>query len=473
MRIDRALCSLGSSSTSRVLEQKPKPVAASFVSNVAAVTGGQVACAVLGLVSEICYARFLGPQGRGQISLCLMLIVFGVLVAGMGGEGTIILWRAHPERNAKPWLPAVLFWGLLGCVLTCGLGAAAYWRWHPAFVRGVSGSLAAIVLISIPISVLFDYQLALLVGEERFRARAVVAVISQLAGLAGFATLLLFARTAKTALWGNFLGVLAGLLVTSLLVRESFRNFWRLRTARENFFPTLSFALRGQFGLVASFFNYRLDVFIVNYFLDSAQLGLYALGVAISEALWQIPTAAAIALFPRTARTASDGAADFTCRLMRQVLLLATAGALVTGIAAGMFLPLVFGERFRPSIAVVWLLLPGTLALCLGRVAASDLSGRGHSGYSSVFSVAALVVTIVLDLILIPRLGIDGAALASSAAYLTNAILLLSALKHEIRVTWRSLLVPKRADWASYWQAWLRLRDWVRGTAMVPSGQPE
>jgi O-antigen/teichoic acid export membrane protein len=138
-----------------------------------------------------------------------------------------------------------------------------------------------------------------------------------------------------------------------------------------------------------------------------------------------------------------------------------------------MFLPLVFGERFRPSIAVVWLLLPGTLALCLGRVAASDLSGRGHSGYSSVFSVAALVVTIALDLILIPRLGIDGAALASSAAYLTNAILLLSALKHEIRVTWRSLLVPKRADYASYWQAWLRLRNWMRGIAMVPSGQPE
>lgn len=448
-----------------------KGVRGSFITSVATVLGGQAACALLALVTEICYARLLGPEGRGQISLCLMAIAFGVLVGGMGGEGTIILWSADARRRSKVWLPAVLLWGLIGCVIACSLWTVVYWRWFPAFLRSVNPTLALIVLLSIPAGVLLDYQISMLVGEERFRTRVTVAIAAQAGGLAGFAVLLFFGRSAENALWGNLIGILLGGGIAIALLKNSFRGFWRIGAARESLLPTLSFAMRGHFGNVASFFNYRLDVFIVNYYLDSTQVGLYALGVVVSEALWQIPTAAALALFPRTARTIDKGATDFTCLIMRQVLVIASASAIAIAIGSWLFLPLVFGERFRPSIAVVWLLLPGTLALSLGRVAASDLSGRGKSGYSSVFSLAALAVTVALDLLLIPRIGIQGAALASSAAYFTNTVLILAALKYELKVTWRALLVPTFAELASYQHTWSRFREWMRPATALPSGQ--
>src|SRR3984893_59517 len=182
----------------------------SFASSVASVVGGQVACALLALVTEICYARVLGPAGRGQISLCLMAIAFGVLVGGMGGEGTIILWSADARRRATTWLPAVLLWGFLGCVLTCSFWVFAYWKWHPAFLRNLNPILAIIVLLSIPIGVFFDYQIGMLVGEERFKTRAGVATASQAAGLLGFAALLFFGRNPENAMWGNLLGILVG-----------------------------------------------------------------------------------------------------------------------------------------------------------------------------------------------------------------------------------------------------------------------
>jgi O-antigen/teichoic acid export membrane protein len=452
-----------------VLTKDAKSVRGSFISNVAAVLGGQAACAAVALATEICYARLLGPGGRGQISLCLMAIAFGVLAGGMGGEGTIILWSADPRRRSTVWLPAVLLWGLLGCILTCSLWGVVYWKWHPTFLRSINPTLAVIVLLSIPAGVLLDYQIGMFVGEERFRTRASVAIAAQAGGLAGFAVLLFFGRSAENALWGNLLGILAGGGIAAAILTDSFRGFWRLGAARNSLLPTLSFAMRGHFGNVASFFNYRLDVFVVNYYLDSTQVGLYALGVVISEALWQIPGAAAVALFPRTARTIDEGATNFTCLIMRQVLLIATVSAIAIAIGSWLFLPLIFGERFRPSIAVVWLLLPGTLALSLGRVGVSDLAGRGKSGYSSVFSLSALVVTIALDLILIPRMGIQGASLASSAAYLTNTILILAALKYELKVTWRSLLVPTYAELASYQHAWSRFREWMKPATALPS----
>lgn len=459
--------------TSRSSSHGKRRSGVDFISSVATVIGGQSACALVALIAEICYARLLGPAGRGQISLCLMALAFGVLLGGMGGEGTIILWSADPRRKTTIWFPAVLLWGFLGCLITGSAWALVYWKWHPAFLRGIDSRLALIVLLSIPIGVFLDYQVAMLAGQERFATRAAVAVVAQAGGLAGFAALLFFGRTAQNAMWGNLLGLLAGMAVAAMILKASFRDFWRIGAARESMLPTLSFAMRGQFGLVASFFNYRLDVFIVNYFLNSAQVGLYALGVIISEALWQIPTAAALALFPRTARTIDEGATEFTCLIVRQVLVIASFGAAAIGIGSSLFLPLVFGEQFRPSIAIVWLLLPGTVALSLGRVAASDLSGRGKSEYSSVFSIVALVVTMILDLTLIPRLGIQGAAIASTAAYSTNAILLLTALKFELQVTWSDLLLPKPQEWTCYLRAWSRFREWLKTSIAVPSGQPE
>ncbi len=452
---------------------EPKGARRSFISSVATVVGGQVACAILGLATEICYAHLLGPEGRGQISLCLMAIGFGVLVGGMGGEGTIILWSADSRRRSTVWLPAVMLWGLIGCVLACSLWAVASWRWHPAFLRSVNSTMALIVLLSIPAGVLLDYLFGMLVGGERFGTRAGVAVASQTAGLVGFVVLLHYGRTAENALWGDLVGILVGAVLAAIILRRSLRGFWRLGAAGESYLPTLSFAMRGHFGNVASFFNYRLDVFIVNYFFNSAQVGLYALGVVISEALWQIPAATAVALFPRTARTIDQGAADFTCLILRQVLLIATVGAIAIAIGSWLFLPLVFGERFRPSIAVVWLILPGTLAQSVGKVGVSDLAGRGKSGYSSVFSISALVVTVALDLLLIPRLGIQGAALASSVAYLTNTILVLAALKYELKVGWRALLLPTFAEMSAYRRAWSSFRGWIRPAAALPTGQPE
>jgi len=211
----------------------------------------------------------------------------------------------------------------------------------------------------------------------------------------------------------------------------------------------------------------------VNYFLNATQLGLYALAVVISEALWQIPGAASLALFPRTARTVDRGATEFTCQLMHQILVIAAVLAAAIALGSWVFVPLVFGQRFRPSVAVVWILLPGTLALSLGRVGVSDLAGRGKNGYSSVFSITALIVTVLLDLLLIPRMGIWGAAVASSAAYSTNALLILCALKYELKVTWSALLVPTYSELTSYGQTWSNLREWIRRFVTMPSRQPE
>ena len=426
-----------------------------FIANVATVVGGQAANIAVAVLSEVCFARLLGPGPRGQISLCLMAIGIGTLIGGLGADIPIVIWAADRSRKMGEVVSAVLTWGVLGCAVAGASWWAVYWQWSPAWLRGVTPSLFRMVLTSVPLAVLFSYLNAFLAGSDRFRDRAAVSIIENASGLAGFLLLtLLLGRTADAAMWGYVVGIAVGLSVAGFLARDALRGSWRVPVIDQRLRKGLFTGLRGQIGNVAAFFNYRLDVFIVNYFLDPVQVGLYALGVAISEALWQIPQAVALALFPRTARTEGTASAQFTCLILRQVFLLSCISGGAVALASPLAVPLLFGERFIPSIHVIWWILPGTIALSMGKVAASHLTARHKPGRNSLFGAIALAVTVALDFLLIPRMGIAGAALASSVAYLANGMLLLIALKKELGVKWAMFFVPSLEEFLRYKSVW-------------------
>lgn len=440
-----------------------------FTSSLLAIFTGQIASGTVALLTEILYARLLGPAARGTIGLALMSVAFGTLIGGLGGEGSIIYWASRSKNTQSSWLAAIFLTGSLGCIAAAFLWYVSFSRLHFSFLRGLTDSSARIILLSIPAAILFSYAMALATGMEQFRLRSTCAVLRQIIVVGTFLVLLAaMGKTLDTALWGNLAGSLLASIVVFGLLWASLRRFSRLGGVGGHVGPTIIYGIRGQVGNLAAFFNYRLDVFIVNYFLGPAQLGLYAVGVAVSEGLWQIPNAVAAVLFPRTSRSIELDATEFNCFTLRQVFLITTLCAALIAIASPVAIPFLFGARFRPSVAVIWWILPGTVALSLAKVACSDLAGRGKNGYGSVSAFVSFGATALLDWLLIPRMGILGASLASTISYTLDAVLILAALRYEARVTWRMLLVPTRADFDSYRLLWSRMRS----RAMFRSPRP-
>jgi Na+-driven multidrug efflux pump len=96
------------------------------------------------------------------------------------------------------------------------------------------------------------------------------------------------------------------------------------------------------------------------------------------------------------------------------------------------------------------ILLVGVVALSVHKVLASDLSGRGMPQYPSLTSALALAATLTGDLLLIPRFGIVGAALASTLAYTLQTIVLLRIYTRLEHVRWRDVLLLDRDDLRLY-----------------------
>ena len=230
-----------------------------FIFNIATILSAQVARALISLLLEILYARFLGPAGRGQLSLGMMVFGCGVLIGGLGGEIPIMLWSAGGKRDWSDWLPSVLFCGLLGSGLAAGVWGFLFWVWHPDFLRGITHTLALLLLSSIPFSILGTYCLAFLVGLDRLRERSLIVVLNQSANVAVTGALFYFFRpSAELAFIAFLAGLGAALLAGGIFLKAHLRLpesgnravHWLARVG-----PALSLGVRGQLGNVATFFN--------------------------------------------------------------------------------------------------------------------------------------------------------------------------------------------------------------------------
>jgi Na+-driven multidrug efflux pump len=85
------------------------------------------------------------------------------------------------------------------------------------------------------------------------------------------------------------------------------------------------------------------------------------------------------------------------------------------------------------------------IPLAITRLLAGDMKGRGRPGLVSLSAGTALIATVVLDLTLIPRFGIEGAALASFLAYSVGAIVIVLAYRRTTGASVREF-VPRLDD---------------------------
>ncbi|HEV2473111.1 MAG TPA: polysaccharide biosynthesis C-terminal domain-containing protein, partial [Chthonomonadales bacterium] len=162
--------------------------------------------------------------------------------------------------------------------------------------------------------------------------------------------------------------------------------------------------------------------------------GEYSVAVQIADQVYLLPTVLGVLLFPRLSAM-KDRA------LRRSRALQASAGiggsiALI-GVAAVLFArPVilhVFGKPFLPAVPAVAWIMPGTVALSINSILMNYFAAEGMPPITVYSPAAAAILNVVLNIALLPRLGIVGASIASTVAYsaMLAASLTYIALRRE------------------------------------------
>jgi O-antigen/teichoic acid export membrane protein len=378
----------------------------------------QVVVLLISFITNVIIVRALGASGKGIVALLqnYFLIFVVIFILGMS-EGNIYYLSNHRYRH-RDVFGNVLFHTILISAAFIAISVLFKGWILSNFLKNIDESHYDIALWIFPAFFLFLHTTSMLLGHKDILEFNTVTIARFL-----FILLFMVILIPRFHIAGALLATVLGFLIAdatgiALLARHGKPRFGiNLGFARSTFI----FGAKSEVGLILSQLDRRLDIFIINLFLTPAQVGFYAVAVAFAEFPWYVSNAIATVLFPEIAAMRKESAYQFTAYVCRNTLFVVFILGLVLFILGGFLLKFVFGVQFLQSLTALRLLIPGVIILSVNKVLCAGFSGTGRPEYGTLTAVFSAATTIFLDLILIPHIGIKGAAIASTIAYTISA----------------------------------------------------
>lgn len=401
--------------------------------------GARLLILALGAITSVVISRTLGPSGRGAYYVVITVATTAMTLGQLSIEHAhVYLWSQRASRRSLA-ANAVVLAGANGIVVA-GVAWIAVQAARGTVPDGDQDALVA-ALVGVPLGLLVVYAggLLLLDGRvARFNVGKLLGgglqcILLIVLALAGQMTV-----GAVVTLW--VLGTALPLVVflPSLSPRLRDLSWPAARLA-------LSVGLRYHAGMAALFLLWRVDIFLLNSRVSTADLGLYSLAVTLAEMTYLLTDSVASAVLPRQVTLSLQESSVFTARVVRINLVIATLVIASLSIVMPVAVPLIFGGPYRGTVSPLLLLGPGIVALATARTVMPYLVRLNRPWLVSALAVCALVANVGINLLLIPPLGIQGASLASTVAYGVLAVCCLGWLVRSSTVTWREV-VPRLAD---------------------------
>ena len=385
----------------------------------------QIVGLLLALSLSIILARLLGPAGNGIYALAILLPNLLVNSLNMGlppanayyiSRGEIPL-RAALRTNFRLWTILSSGGVLIAFVLIRLAGEE--------LLPGVPGPVIWIALLGFPAALLQVLLVSMLQGKRAFGPYNLSFLVITGGTIAAAIGLIWIADGGAVGAAGAFVsGHLLGLLFTYAAVRRIGGTAPAGPRAPAYLRRCLSYGWRAHISNMMTFLIYRADVWLLNFFLGPLQTGIYVVAVQLAERVWTLSRSVVPILLPEVAQLHADDAQRkvLTPAVGRLTFVGTLISAALLTLLTKALIHFLFGSEYGAGAAAVFWLLPGITLFALSSVYAGDLAARGRPELNMYLSFGVVALNIILNLLLIPRLGIQGAAIATSIAYSADTI---------------------------------------------------
>ena len=394
---------------------RPRPRSMSDWIQLVAATNAVVL--VLNLLTGVVSARVMGPAGKGVFNAINVWTGVFTALAGMGLPSAFISAYSKAPEEEHPGLARAAFslscfWGLLGTV--------AVYMLEPALIGHMDPRAAAWARLSSPLVAVFvitGMGGAMISVQKRFGALNWVT----------FARTVLYAAcVGGLALWG-VLNPYSQLSVSwLLLVASSAMVVWvgvvglplRLGAIRWQALMDLSgLGLRYYSLGLLGMFNSQLDQMIASAWLSARDMGLYAVAISSLSVVGVLQGAVSTVMFPMIAGDSREAVIERTSRMVRRLMPLFVVLMVLVCASAWPVLLVLYGRVYLPAVSVVLLIAPtAALVSAIMIFYQAFYALRWFAGPTLGEGMGAASGAILLW-VLIPRWGLQGAAVAATASY--------------------------------------------------------
>ncbi len=388
--------------------------ASSQLRGVAFLVGGNVLKLALGFGTSILIFRVLGPSDAGRLTLTLSVVGLLSIIGEFGLRDAAVNYIARwlptaPERAAgiaRTFLASKIFLSALAS--TVGILGAG-WIAASFYPQDKIGDLLALAAFSLFADGLLAFAVVVLEAQQKFAAISLLGVLQAAVRAALVAMLFLAHQVNLYTLLALESIVPLSIFIYSLRLIP--RAFYRLR------FPLFEhLALLWHFtkwialAALASAIFLKLDVLILSFYRTPAEVGLYAAAFALVGKLDVVKNAVLTTAFPEACRRSETGALrQYVTRSLRFTGL-ASLAFLPLFVIGGYLIELIYGVAYRGAIIALYPLLAAYLIGLNAEPVAYVLYPLNQPRWIAASDLMQLAFNVVVNLALIPRFGIIGAA---------------------------------------------------------------
>ena len=383
--------------------------------NIIATFSGKIIILLCSFATMVLTSRLWGAEGRGIIALYVANLGLTAIFCNIFTNSSACYFSARIGA-ARLWLQAALWTFLASAVLTVVLERVSF-PW-----------VSLVFFLTATLAGMLTFYLSVFLGKQKVNFYNLLTVIQPILLLVFLLAFRFWVIDSPLAyIYGQLLSYACVVAICHFLLHRHYllsfsrprADLLRLnwRCLRTNFL----FGLQEESGAFLQFLNYRLPYYFLTYYSGLVSIGVFSIGVALSEAVWVVTRSISLVQYSNLlspGHKADPNAVEDTLRLSRLSLGISAACLIVAILLPSAFYTAVFGAEFTHLNQIILLLSPGILAVSASKVYAHYFSALGKLKILVLSSGAGAVVSLALSFFLIQSYNKVGACIATTSAHL-------------------------------------------------------
>ena len=366
--------------------------------------------------TSILIIRALGPEGRGLYAVATSIGAMGVQFGNLGLHAS----NTYYVANNRKLLPNLIGNSLVVSFVIGGIGSLILWllfELRPN-IAPVQGILLILSITYIPFGLACLLLQNLLIGVQQIHDYNKIELVVKILSVFFIGLIIILKPiTAEMIFSAN----LAALIIGALL------SFWLLQ-GKQKIFPlplfslflgNIRYGLKAYLAALFAFLMLRSNLLIIKYLLGAEQVGLYSAASTLSDMIYMLPSILGIILFPKlSALSDLTEKWKITRDIIKLIAIIMSFIAVIFFFLGDITIIYLFGKAFQPAIVPFKILCIGVIFLGANSIISNYLASNGFPWFSVFIWIIFFIINTILNILLIPRIGIAGASYTALICYI-------------------------------------------------------
>lgn len=382
------------------------------VSNAKWMIAEQAVQMLVSLIIGMITARYLGPANYGVINYCVAYVSFFTAVAGLGIEAIVVKELvAHPDREGEIVGSSIFLRTGAGLLSIISIMLILFFVDEGNTLILRVGFLQSMVLVFRAFEI-FDFWFQ---SKLQSKYSSILKSISYVL-VALYKVYILIAG--KSVEWFAFSTSLDFLIIAILLTGAYFKHGGvKLSVSRDVSRLLISQGYHFMISNLIITVYAQMDKIMIKHYMSEADVGLYSAAIMICTYWHLVPTAIINSVRPVIMELKASGNEEQYKRRLQQLYILLTwlgfGVSTVVSLLAKWIMLIAYGETYVSASGALIIAIWYTTFSTLGVARGNWLVCEDKNKYAKWFVLFGAITNVILNAILIPIMGIEGAAVAT------------------------------------------------------------